>query len=200
MVKAVADEREGRHTVDNVGNLRVDGVRPHLDLCQAVVAARDLGGEGGVAKLGFACDPFVECRIAWDLGLAGLHLGPVSQQAKCPHEGGETVDSPSLRVKVYELPYFPGIFTDRLQAVVLGEHRREALLLLDLQRVKHAAVGVDADKKTVARLEVVQHLGGVAHAQALYVLEETSPPWPVQLVWKNSPRSRSVRSYVCAPK
>ena len=30
--------------------------------------------------------------------------------------------------------------------------------------------------------------------QASYVVEETSPPRPVQLVWKYSPRSRSMRS------
>ncbi len=33
-----------------------------------------------------------------------------------------------------------------------------------------------------------------AGAQALYVLELTLPPRPVQLVWKNSPRSLSTRS------
>jgi len=30
--------------------------------------------------------------------------------------------------------------------------------------------------------------------QALYVLEVTSPPVPVQLVWKNWPRGLSIRS------
>ena len=35
---------------------------------------------------------------------------------------------------------------------------------------------------------------------ALYEVETVSPPRPVQSVWKNSPRGRSMRSYVWAPK
>ena len=34
----------------------------------------------------------------------------------------------------------------------------------------------------------------------MYVVDTVSPPRPVQLVWKNSPRGLSIRSYVCAPK
>ena len=36
--------------------------------------------------------------------------------------------------------------------------------------------------------------------QAMYVLAVVLPPWPVQFVWKNSPRGLSTRSYVWAPK
>ncbi len=33
-----------------------------------------------------------------------------------------------------------------------------------------------------------------------HTVEVTLPPWPVQFVWKYSPRGLSTRSYVCAPK
>ncbi len=35
---------------------------------------------------------------------------------------------------------------------------------------------------------------GDSRNHALYDVEETLPPWPVQLVWKNVPRGLSVRS------
>ena len=59
-----------------------------------------------------------------------------------------------------------GFVAERLQAVVLHKHRREAFLLLDFHRVEHAAVGVDADEEIVFWLEVAEDLCGIAHAQA----------------------------------
>ena len=116
------------------------------------------------------------------MDVAGLHFRSLAQQIKRPGQGREAVGAASLRVEIDKLPHLPGVLTDRLQAVVLHKHRRETFLLLDLHRVEHAAVGIDADEKLAARLKVAQHLCGVAHVQASYVLEETSPPRPVQFV------------------
>ena len=63
---------------------------------QVVVAARDLGGESGVAELGFARHPLVECGVAWNVDVAGLHLGSLAQQFKRADHGREAVGTASF--------------------------------------------------------------------------------------------------------
>ena len=46
---------------------------------------------------------------------------------------------------------------------MFDEHRREALLVLDLHAVENAAVGVDADEEFLRGFEIAQGLCWVAH-------------------------------------
>ena len=45
---------------------------------------------------------------------------------------------------------------------MLDEHWRKALLVLDLHRVEHAAVGIEADKELAACLEILKCLHGLS--------------------------------------
>ncbi len=51
----------------------------------------------------------------------------------------------------------------------------------------------------VRRMSYVARVIGIA-SYTVYVLALTSPPVPVQFVWKNLPRAESSLSYVWAPK
>ena len=79
----------------------------------------------------------------------------------------EPVAPTCFGIEIYKGPDFTGIFADGLKFKMLNEHWSKALLMLDLHRVKHTAVGIDADEKFAARLKVPQDLCGVAHVQAL---------------------------------
>ena len=58
-------------------------------------------------------------------------------------------------VEVGELPNAAGKLRRGLKFPVLDEGRSEALFVLDLHRVEHAAVGIKADEEFVLRLEIL---------------------------------------------
>jgi hypothetical protein len=136
----------------------IDGIGPCLDWSQRGIAVFDLGIEGCIPQLRFARNPFIQRPGVGHLDAPGIDLRPLAQQVERPREGGKPVHAAGLRIEIHEVPAFAGVFADRLQPEILDVHRCEALLVLDLHRVEHAAIGVNADEEFPGRFEINEKL------------------------------------------
>src|SRR5439155_19678737 len=160
-LQTLPDQRKGRHTFDNVRDLRVDGVGPAFDSLETSVAVLYLGVERRVAELGLAFDPFIERGEVGHFHAARLDLRSDAQQLDGLREGRKTICAAVFRVEVHELPDLAGVLADGLQVEMFDKHRCETFLVLDLHAVENAAVRVDADEKFLRGFEFAQDLGRV---------------------------------------
>lgn len=69
-------------------------------------------------------------------------------------QGRKAIDAAGLGIEIDKVPRLAGVLAHPGQAEVLDHVRGKALLVLDFHRVKHAAVGIDADEIRVIRREI----------------------------------------------
>lgn len=156
-----ADAREGGDAVDDVCDGGVDAIGPRLDGGEGGVATLHFGVEGGVSEFGLTVDPLIDGVGVRDGHTAGGGLWSGAEEVEGAGEGGEAVGAAGFGVEVDKFPNLAGVFADGLEAEVFDEHRREALLVLDLHGIEDAAVGVDADEEVVGWTVVAEDLGWV---------------------------------------
>ncbi len=75
---------------------------------------------------------------------------------------GKPVATAIARVEVHKFPHLPRVLAGWLEPEVLDERRAEALLVLQLHRVKHTTVAVNADEELARARQMLKLLDVMA--------------------------------------
>ena len=153
LIERFAYERKGRHAVCDVLDGNIHRIAPGLDRDEGFIASGHFSVQRDVAEFAFALHPFEQGRVTGNLHAARLDFLADPQQIKRANDGVKSVAATGFGVEVYKGPHFASVFADRLQRVVLDEHRGETFLMFDFHGIKHAAIRINADEEFLGRRE-----------------------------------------------
>jgi len=164
-LQALADVGKGRDAIDHVGDGGVDGQAPGQGPVQLGVGMVGHVGAQAVVALGVGVggDKLADARDRRDGSVSGPDRRPLAQQVQDHHQGRPAIDAAPLGIQVHKLGGLAGEPGHRLEAPVFDGGGAKALFVLDLHRVKGAAVRVNADEEIVPGGQVAQGAGGIVY-------------------------------------